>query len=227
MKNKIRIFIFIIAAFSFHFLCAQEKDMQTWITLEIKAPVMSKFEFSLENELRFVNNTSLFGRNQTELELFYNQNSNLSFGLGYRLAFDYPFSDYSEHSHRWLADILWKTRIQRLRINTRFRLQNDQEFFQNEGSGNLIHREKIRLAYKIRNTPFLIYTGVETYFRISNTPFELRKVRLSAGTRMDISDNSQISVDLIRDREYNRTNPLTAFILQLGYSFEFGKPQED
>jgi len=226
MKNSIIIFIFMCFLMTAK---AQEKDMQTWLTLELCVPVLEKFEFAVENEMRFYNNTSLFGRNQYEFELFYLHNRNWNFGLGYRASTDYPFSQYSEFNHRWLADVIWKTRVKRRwRINTRLRLQNDQEVFLGEQPAGMVHREKIRLAYKIRKSPFLVYTAMETYFPVeSSRLFELRKFRLTAGTRIQVSTKSRVTVDLILDKEYNRRNPLTAYVLQLGYSINLGKSDGD
>lgn len=219
MKNKIFLIVFLFCG-TIH---AQEKDMQTWITFDVTAPLNKKLEVNIENEMRFVNNTSLFGRNQTEFLFTYTFNKKISAGIGYRVAINYPFSEYTFYTHRWFSDFIWKTRIKRFRLNTRFRLQNDQEVFWIEEPGSIVHRERLRLGYKIRKTPYLIYGGVETYFRITHTPFELRKIRLNVGTRIDISKNSRISVDLLHDKEYNRRRPATNYILQLGYSYNIGR----
>jgi len=227
MKNKIFI-IFIIVFFSgFGHLAGQEKDMQTWLTLGIKIPVHNKIHFEFENESRFVNNTTLFGRNQAEFELFYTQNQQWSYGLGYRLKTRYPFSDYSSTEHRWLADVMWKTRVNRLRINTRLRLLNDQESFVGEPLSEMVHREKIRLAYKIRKTPFLVYCAAETYFPLQASQlFTLQKLRLTAGSRYQINNTSRVTFDFIYDREFNQSINTTAFVIQVGYSFDLGKLSE-
>ncbi len=227
MKNCSILLIFISVSLLVHKLSGQERDMQTWLTAEITIPVMNKVEFGFENEMRFINNTSLLGRNQSEFELYYLPENKWSFGIGYRLKTEFPFSNYKQYEHRWLADVIWKTRIRRVRINTRFRIQNDQESFMSEPNSDLIHREKIRIAYKIRKTPFLIYTGAETYFRInSNNLFELRKLRNFVGTRVDVSTQSRVTLDIIIDKEFNRITPFTAFILQIGYSLDLGKMKD-
>jgi hypothetical protein len=226
MKNNIIISLLMCLLVSAQ---AQEKDMQTWLTLELSVPVLNKFEFALENEIRFYNNTSLLGRNQYEFELYYLHDKHWSFGLGYRARTEYPFSEYSDFRHRWLTDVIWKTRVKkRWRINTRLRLQNDQEVFLGEEPAGMVHREKIRLAYRIRRSPFLVYTAMETYFPLeSSRLFELRKFRLTAGTRIQVSTKSRVTVDLIFDKEYNRLNPLTAYVLQLGYSIDLGRSDGD
>lgn len=207
---------------------AQQKDMQTWITGELIFPLFPKVEFGIENEIRFVNNTSLFGRNQTEIAVQYLADDSWNFGLGYRLKSGYPFSEYSFIEHRWFADIIWKTRFDRLRLNTRYRLQNDQDAFLTDPDDGVVHREKIRLAYKKRKSPLLYYAGAETYFRINDvTPFEFRELKLFVGCRMSINKQTRISVDLIQAREFNRTNPLTAYILQLGFSYSFNKTSDE
>lgn len=227
MKNSLKLFAFFLLNIMMNYSFGQERDMQTWLTAEIKIPVFDKIEFGFENEMRFINNTSLFGRNQAEFELYYVPESNWSFGLGYRLKTVFPFSEYTQYEHRWLVDALWKTRVNRIRINTRIRLQNDQESFLSEPVSGLVHREKIRIAYKIRKTPFLLYAGVESYFRINNNnPFELRKIRSFAGTRIDISTQSRISLDLILDKEYNRKRPISSYILQIGYSIDLGRRKD-
>jgi hypothetical protein len=228
-KPCLQIILFVSICFiATNIAQSQNRDMQTWLTAEIKFPLNTFLYFGIENEIRFVENTSIFGRNQTELELYYLPETNWSFGLGYRFKTDFPFSEYSVRGHRWLADVMWKTRVERIRINTRFRIQNDQEAFLGEAVSGIMHREKIRFAYKIRKTPFLIYAGAETYFRIQDTtPFDLRKLRIFAGTRIDISKQTCVTVDLIRDKEYNRINPETVFIIQLGVSLDLGKMKTD
>jgi hypothetical protein len=224
IKTVVLSFIFLFCSDLF----AQQKDMQTWITGELIFPLFPKVEIGIENEMRFINNTSLFGRNQTEITVKYLADNSWNFGIGYRLKSGYPFSEYSFTEHRWFADIIWKTRFNRFRLNTRFRLQNDQDAFLFEPFEGVVHREKVRLAYKKRKSPFMFYTGAETYFRIAYTnPFEFRELKLFVGCRMSINKQTRISVDLIKDREFNRRNPLTVYILQFGFSYSFNKASDE
>jgi hypothetical protein len=224
MKNKIFLPFIVLIFSSFCHLIGQEKDMQTWFTLGISIPVHNKIHFEFENESRFINKTSLFGRNQAEFAFVYTQNQQWSYGLGYRLKTQYPFSDYSTTDHRWLADIMWKTRTKRLRINTRLRLLNDQESFIGEPLDEMVHREKIRVAYKIRKTPFLVYCAAETYFPLQASKlFTLQKLRFTAGSRYQINNTSRVTFDFIYDREFNRSINSAAFVFQFGYSFDLGK----
>ncbi len=204
---------------------SQNRDYQTWLTLDFSLPLYNKISFNFENETRFINNSSLLGRNQLESELLYPLTKRLSVSAGYRYKTDYPFSEYSESWHTWLTNILYNIRKNRFRINTRFRLMSrTDDLFSESVNNNLIHREKVRLGYKIRKTPCLVYIGTETYFQINSyTPFELRKLRMFAGGWYQLNKVSRISVDFIHDRAYNRRIPERNFILQFGYSLDFEK----
>lgn len=201
----------------------QNTDLQTWLTLEGELKVNDHLKFGLENEVRFFNNTSLFGRYQADAACIYVLNQNLSFGLGYRAKMEYPFSEYSQFSNRFFADVLWKTKLDAFKINTRFRLINDMESFSQSQFMELVHREKVRIGYTIPQTDFFVYTGVETSFRIeTSNPFVLHNLRTTIGYRYNVNKQSAISIDFIFDKEYNRNNPLTAYVIQLGYRIEFG-----
>jgi hypothetical protein len=209
-------------------LYAQNHDYQTWITTDMKYGFSNSWQASIENEVRLYNNSSLYGINQTEFELFYLTPNKWSFGLGYRTRVQHPFSHYQNTTHRFLLDAVWKTRIKRFRLNLRLRVINDQESLNESILGSVFHREKVRLAYKFRKSPFLIYSGAETFTPFSfQQPCSLRKVRYYVGSRMQLNRISRISLDVIYDTEHNRNNPQHALILQVGYSIDLGKILDD
>jgi len=117
--------------------------------------------------------------------------------------------------------------VKRLRINTRLRVLNDQESFVGEPMEELMHREKIRFAYKIRKSPFLLYTAVETYFPLhSQQLFELRKLRMVAGTRIQIAKQTRATFDIIYDCEFNRNINEKVLAIQIGFTYNLGKSEE-
>ena len=220
--------IFIIALLSNNILFSQEKDFQIWTEIEVEAGLGKKLSLCLENENRFYENASLFGRNQTDLGLGYDINKVFSVGVSYRMLFYYPFSEVVYSKSRWVLNSYYKPRYKRWRFNIRLRLSNDDESHNATIFRNIsTHRERFQVKYNFRKSPFRAVFGTETYFPFSNNPFLLQKLRSYVGVEIKVSDNHKFGVDYLIDQEFNTNNALTAYIFQFNYSYNIGRILED
>ncbi len=207
---------------SFLFLhgIAQEKDFQLWLDIEATAALEKGFYISLNNEQRFYENVSLFGRNKSDLTLGYNINPEFAISASYRKNYYYLFTDITSSKSRWMTTFNYSPRYKRWRFDFRVRLSNDSEtFVPGWFEQRVIHRERVRIRYNFRKSPFRVQASGETYFPISYTPFELMKLRLSCGVQIKVSDNHRFEIGYLREQEFNTTNPMTAYVLQLGYRY--------
>ncbi len=201
---------------------SQEKDFQIWLDLEATTDIGKGFEISLNNEKRFYENVSLFGRNKSDLTLGYNINSEISISASYRKNYYYLFTDITSSKSRWVATTNYSPRYKRWRFDFRARVSNDSEtFVPGWFEQRVIHRERLRARYNFRKSPFRVQVSAETYFPISHTPFELMKLRLAAGVQIKTSDNHRFEIGYLREQEYNTTNPMKAYVIQLGYRYSF------
>ena len=198
----------------------QEQDFQLWIGLEATAPIKNGFNISLENEKRFYENASIYGRNQTDLGLGYDINRTFAISASYRMNYYYPFTELVYLKSRWVSSFYYKPRYKRWRFNVRLRVSNDSEtYVPGWFEQRVLHRERFRALYNFRNSPFRVHASAETYFPISYNPFELRKIRIITGVQIRAIDNHRFGIDYVYDREFNRNNALTAYIIQFSYRY--------
>lgn len=206
----------------------QQKDFQVWTEAEITAGLKHGFSISFENEKRFINNSSLFGRNQSDIGIDYEISNLLSVGVAYRYIFYYPFSHVTYGKSRWVADLYYKPRYKRWRFNTRLRLVNDNEQFSpNLFSLRPLHRERFKATYNVRKSPLRFSGAVETYFPLSQNLFELRKLRLTTEIQYRLSKTHRFGLGFTFDKEFNQRNAMNAFIIQTSYTFNLGNLSEE
>lgn len=217
----------MIALCANNILYSQEKDFQIWTEFGVEAIILENLSFSIENENRFYENASLFGRNQTDFGLGYDLNKVFSVGLSYRMLFYYPFSQVVYSKSRWVLNAYYKPRYKRWRFNIRLRLSNDDESYKSQIFTNVsTHRERLQIKYNFRKSPFRAVFGTETYFPVSNNPFILKKLRSFVGIEIKISDNHRFGIDYLIDQEFNTNNALTAYIMQFNYRYSFNSVQK-
>lgn len=227
-KVEMRFIVSIFLCFILSNAFTQEEDFQIWLELEACADLGKNFSICIENETRFYENASLWGRNQTDIGLAYDFNKLFSVAAAYRYLYYYPFSDLTYNKSRWVADLHFKPRYKRWRFSGRLRLVND-----NEGlSPNLfdkrpLHRERFRAIYNFRKSPFRAGFGTETYFPVGPNFYELRKLRLFTGVQYRVSRDHRFGLDFIYDREFNTNNPLTAYIISVSYTYKLGDLLDD
>lgn len=203
---------------------SQENDFQIWLDFEAGAEIGKGFDISVNNEQRFYENLSLFGRNKSDLTLGYNINSDFAISASYRKNIYYLFTDITSSKSRWLATFNYSPRYKRWRFDFRARVSNDSEtFVPGWFEQRVIHRERFRVRYNFRRSPFRLQASGETYFPISSTPLELMKLRLAAGVQIKTSDNHRFEIGYLREQEFNTNNPMTAHVIQIGYRYSFIK----
>lgn len=201
---------------------AQENDFQLWVDLEVEKELDNGFAVSINNEKRFYENVSLYGRNKTDFGLSYDINDELALSASYRLNYYYLFTDITSFKSRWVSSLHYSPRYKRWRFNVRLRISNDSEtltpgWFEQR----VIHRERFRVRYNFRRSPFRVQASFETYFPISATPFELMKTRTSAGLQIQVSNNHRYELLYIMEQEYNQSNPMSLYGFMVGYRYRF------
>lgn len=221
MKKIIFLFVF---ALILNLCPAQVNDFQLWTEMEVQAYITEKLSISYENENRFYENVSLLGRNQNDIGITYDINDLFALGASYRLNYYYVFTDYTYSKTRWVVDSYYTPRYKRWRFQLRLRVSNDNEHIAPKWLEHRpIHRERFRIRYNFRRSPFRVHFATETYFPIStNNPFELSKLRSFAGVQYVVSDSHRFGFDFLIDKEYNTNNPLTAYVLQFSYRYDIG-----
>jgi hypothetical protein len=225
IKNYFIILLTILCLNSKTF--SQEKDFQIWTEFEAEAGLGKNFSFCLENETRFYENASIFGRNKTDLGFGYDINKVFSVGASYRMLYYYPLTEFVYSKNKWVINGYFKPRYKRWRFNLRFRLSNDDETHSSLLTNISNHRERFQVKYNFRKSPFRAVFGTETYFPFSHNPFMIEKLRTYAGIEIKLSDNHKFGIDYLIDKDFNTNNALTAYILQFNYSYNIGRILED
>lgn len=219
---KINRILLVLLIFLSTSALAQEKDFQSWYTFEFAYDANDKLRLSLEEELRFRENSSFLDRNQLDIGADYQITDAFSGGLFYHMVTDHPEEGTFETFHRFYADGEYEFKPRRFEISARIRLSTDAE-----ESGELsdifsegIHREKVTVRYNIRKTSFTPYVAGEMYFPLRTYEHYLQKYRLFAGFTYRLADAHRIGLSFMRQHRLTSSVPKYDYVLQVNYRFK-------
>jgi hypothetical protein len=207
ISMKFSAFVFLL--FISSFLFSQEKDFQSWYTFEFAYDASEKLRLSIEEELRFRENSAIFDRNQLDIGGSYHITGAFSGGLFYHMVTDHSGNGNYETFHRFYADGEYEYKPRRFEITARLRLSTDAE--ESGGLSDIfsegIHREKFTVRYNIRKTSFTPYVAGELYFPLRTYEHYLQKYRLFAGFTYRLADAHRIGLSFMRQHRLTTSVP--------------------
>jgi outer membrane protein W len=222
-----RQFLKILLLLAFCFLIstvkAQVNDAGLWTGVSIEKKISQAFAVEFAHETRFNENITEAGSIINELGISYRLNKNSQFSCFYRLAYQKQLNNMYVPVNKAYADYTYRVKpgdfVVSLRL--RFQVQKKNAFvFDSDGETGSALRPKLTVKYPIGD--FSPYFGAEVYVPVFYRGYKpVDKIRLSTGVDYSFNKMHSIGLGYMIQREYFTTNPLTDFIIQVGYSFSF------
>jgi hypothetical protein len=206
-------------------LLAQQKDFQCWPSAELSVEVIRDLKVQLEEEIRFHENCSQIRKQVNDLDISYRINKYLKADAGYRFEAMWKDPDHHVWRHGFSADVTLRTKADRFTFDYRIRLQSpkvdltekQKELF----ARGLINRHKLSVAYDVKNLPLEPFMEGEIFLPIFTGDFPgMAGYRTWIGMSYKVAKKHEFTLRYGLDKELNVRDPLTAYILALGYQYE-------
>jgi hypothetical protein len=203
---------------------AQEKDAGLWVSVSLEKKISSFFDVELSQEFRFYENVSELGSAFTEASLQYKIFRKLRVGAEYRFIQSRRLDDSYRLRHRYAFQMIYIYDIQRFsfRLREKFQSRYTEVYSSEDGliPKNML-RNRLMITYDL-NKRYTPYLSGEIYYQLNNPKGnEIDKVRYKAGYDYELNKHHSLSIGYLIDQELNQNNPLTDFVIDIGYKFTF------
>ncbi len=184
-------------------------------------------KLSIEQQLRFDDNISVFDKTYTEINARYRFWNQLDLGIGYRYIFlndNHGQEQGIEKYYRIHYYISHQFEFNRFEMKNRIKFQNRKEILDNsidclEEIRNC-WRVKSSLNYNIKRCKFDPFLSAEIFLPTNQWENKLHnRYRLSIGADIKLSKKQKISVEYMFDHEIKSWNPEIFHIIQINYIF--------
>ncbi|MBC8173976.1 MAG: DUF2490 domain-containing protein [Chitinophagales bacterium] len=195
------------------FLYGQHHDPATWIQIGAEVDLPNKFIAGISEQVRYNIETADPYRLLTDLVLEYKIDKDFKTGIEYRHS---ALAD--ARYDRFAAMLSYQNGIGKFDLGFKTKIQYSLQPADNED--NTAWRNKISLKYdKLKNMK--PYVSLETFYQISNVENTFNTIRPEIGIDLQLSDNHEITVYYLIDKEFNEPDPLTLYVVGLNYLFKF------
>ncbi len=201
---------------------AQVNDAGLWASINIEKKFTNKISVHVSVESRFNENFSELGTFYPELTGEYKYNKIFSLSGGYRFILKRRVDDTYSSRHRYLFNLNIKHKISELSANARIRYQSQYSDLNSSEDGKIPSnylRTKLTLKYDLQKkyTPFV---SGEVFFNVNHPGGVLfDDYRVSAGIEYEFSKKSTLELGYLIDREIQIANPLTSYVILIGWSY--------
>lgn len=223
-KSAVYFFFVIILSISFNFsLKSQVNDAGLWAGINIEKNITQAVSVEFNHETRFNENISEAGSFINEFGVNYRFDKKSRISVFYRLNAQRQLNNMYIPVSRFFVDYLYKTSIKSIEVNMRIRTQVQQKntfVFDSDGNSRSAIRPKLSFKYPVRK--FQPYLSAEAYFPIFNYEYKpIDKLRFAIGTEYSINKQHSFDIRYMVQKEFFTKNPVTDFIIGIGYSFRF------
>lgn len=218
--NKSILFLFFALATGSS--SAQVNDAGLWASVNLEKNIIQKLTAEFSQEFRMNENISELGSFFSEAGMQYRFSKRFAVSAGYRFSNKRRLDDSYSKRHRILFNVNYREKISDLTVAIRLRYQSQYRDVNSSDDGKVpenYFRSKITFKYdlKKRITPFL---SGETFVYLNRPEGMLfDNYRLSAGLEYEFSKKSSVDLGYLIDREINKNDPLTGYIIALGWNY--------
>ncbi|HLO58323.1 MAG TPA: DUF2490 domain-containing protein [Bacteroidales bacterium] len=198
---------------------AQQRDFQVWPSASVSIEFLRNTKFQVEEEVRFRENSSLLSREINDFGFSYRFSKYFRAGIFYRIEADYENADDYSWRNGLYSDMAFRFGFNRFTAGYRLRLQS-AKVEKNENDylfSGFRHRHKISLEYDIKGIPLVPFIDSELFV---DSKDGIKGMRSWVGLEYQIKKVHSVALKYGIDREINSNDPVTAYILALGYSLD-------
>ncbi len=223
-KNKIFL-VTIIFIFSLNFIFSQsdsQKDLNSWTTIGIEYKLNTKWEFSLEEQLRLKEDISVIDETFTQFNTEYLLFKGFTIGAGVRFIKENDnrgkIQGYEDH-FRFHFQSSFKHKINKLALKYRLRYQNKNELGKDDVTNQHI-RFKTYVGYNFKNWKLDPKFSAELYHKIGDEiSNKFDKYRFTLGTEYKFKKLGKLNIFFRVEKELNELFPETTNIIGLKYIY--------
>jgi hypothetical protein len=236
MKNKsIKLFIliFIICITSLFTVEAQSSDFGLWNTLGLEKK-WRKWSFELESELRFNNSISQINRWGLQFQVSYKLFKPIETGFSYeyQLFNDVEYSDIQPRQ-RYSIFLQGKFKMKRIsftiREKVRRTIKDERDRIDEYGNYDTYKINPkydwcnlLKLSYNIPNFPITPSFSFQSFYQLNNPDENLfDELRYTLAFTYKIKKQHEFEISGIIKQEINVNEPVTTYIMGIGYKFSF------
>jgi hypothetical protein len=198
-------------------------DAGLWTGVDIEKKITQAISIEFNHETRFNENISEVGSIVNELGLNYRFDKKSRISIFYRLNSQRQLNNMYIPVSRFFIDYSYKTKISKFNVNFRLRTQIQQKntlVFDSDGSTRSAIRPKISFKYPVNK--FQPYISGEVYIPVFYSGYKpIDKLRFAIGTEYSLTKQHSFDLRYMVQKEFYTNNPVTDFIIGIGYSFRF------
>lgn len=220
--------VFVISSLIFlicNAVVAQNNDFGTWSGLTIAKNLPAKFDLGINFQLRLNENSTQVKTYFYDINLSRKLNDNFKGFISYRMGGKRQLDGFYLASQRFSFGLSAKIKKEELKFGYRIKLQNsNNNFIASDSHADIgfVVRNKISVKRKI-----IKKTSMWASYELFTGAFESQLVitdwRWKIGVDRKIKKRQYLSLGFQIQRELINSNPLTDYILFVGYEIELKK----
>lgn len=215
-------FLFIIIAFIQ--VNAQVNDACLWSSLNIEKKITPVLSANLNQEFRFNENVSELGVFFTDIGLNYKINKFIRVSGNVRFINNKQLDDSYCKRYRYYFDLSFRQKYKPVVISFRTRFQSQYKINTEDNATNPIYYNRNKLTIKFDlDKKYSPYVSSELFLPLNkqNDFIMLDNIRYAAGIEYKFNRIHSLDLFYMIDKEVNQVNPLTNYIVGIGYYFTF------
>jgi hypothetical protein len=202
----------------------QQQDFRTWWEVDLSKDLISDLQANLDFSQRFRANSLQYDRSLLTAGLQYELFKDFDIEAGYRFYLLQNDQLQLTTKYRINGDVSYSVDIEAFKIQLRERVQygfddfsSIEEFVENK----LTNRNKLTLEYDLFGSPVTFIGAYEIYTDLSNiSAIEFSDHRIKLGIEYALSFQSQMKFTYMVDKEVNKSDPLTAHVVIIGFGYD-------
>ncbi|MHC1706369.1 MAG: DUF2490 domain-containing protein [Bacteroidales bacterium] len=203
---------------------SQVNDACLWIGLNLEKKVLPGFSLHLSDELRLNENISEAGTHFTEVGGEYQFARGFSGGVYYRFIQKRRLDDSYSKRHRYYGELTYRYKTGKVSFTLRERFQSQYRDVYSNDKGKVPEyhlRSKLTVKAKVYKAT-QVYLNSELFYLLSNQMGnEIDGIRSAAGLEYNFKAFGSVELFYMIDKEIHVNNPLTQYIIGLGYNYNF------
>jgi Protein of unknown function (DUF2490) len=200
-------------------------DAGSWNTISLDYALNKKWSILLAEELRIKENYSRLNLFYTNFGFEYNYSKNFKTSLVYRQINKYNDDNTFTYRHRLMWDATIKTKVKKLSLSFRHRLQVEYRSLQSTETGRIpewYSRSKFEIGYQA-TTKISPYFSAEFRYQVNDvrnieSDHTWHRTRWQMGIDYRINKFSKAGIYYLIQKEYNVSLPENMYITGLEYS---------
>ncbi len=211
-------------------LWAQDDYFGTWAGLSIEKKIKD-WNFSVEEEIRLMDNVSSFQGSYTALGIDYKPYKFLKLGTGYEFIL-FNDTDYDDIQPRHRLNFTTTGSLDlgnfsfslRERFQMTFKDESERDYKMNPKN---TWRSRLEVEYNIPKCKFTPAVSVESYYQLNNpdgNKFEQFRYKFTGAYKFN--KRNKLELFAIYDNETNVKNPVDRTVVGMKYTLKLGKKKK-